>query len=171
MFGEVLKTGWLTKKSKKGEWKEGWWVLRPGILAYHKSEQVSYPMSTTGDTLPILLLYHSLSETPPSLKSPMSTPSSVSCQSANTVKGVIYLDNITKVSRVEIDEASKKQNCIKVSTAEREYIILAKGERLLNEWFTAIEKACTCKLSTGSQIQMRTDKKNVRFLSFLASKQ
>ncbi len=68
---------------------------------------------------------------------------------------------------MEIDEGLKKQSCIKIATAEREYTILAKGERLLSEWFVAMEKACSSKLSTGSQIQMnRTDKKNVSLTPF-----
>ncbi len=42
MFGEILKTGWLSKKRKKsGEWQELWWILRPGVLSYHKNEQVN----------------------------------------------------------------------------------------------------------------------------------
>jgi hypothetical protein len=42
MFGEILKTGWLSRKSKKtGEWREWWWVLRPGVISYQKNEQVS----------------------------------------------------------------------------------------------------------------------------------
>ena len=44
MFGEILKTGWLSRKSKKsGEWREWWWVLRPGVISYQKNEQVQPP--------------------------------------------------------------------------------------------------------------------------------
>lgn len=52
MFGEILKTGWLSKKRKKsGEWQELWWVLRPGVISYHKNEQVS----SLAPILPLLI--------------------------------------------------------------------------------------------------------------------
>ncbi|ELR10920.1 uncharacterized protein ACA1_145730 [Acanthamoeba castellanii str. Neff] len=115
MFGEILKTGWLSRKSKKsGEWREWWWVLRPGVISYQKNEQA-----------------------------------------ANEPLGMINLEG-AKLKRTGLEEG-KKVGCIQVSTGEKEYFILAKGERLLTEWIVALEKAAQPR-PTGNQLIRTTSK-------------
>jgi hypothetical protein len=63
-----------------------------------------------------------------------------------------------KLKRTELDEG-RKVGCIQVSTGEKEYFILAKGERLLTEWIVALEKAAQPR-PTGNQL-IRTTSKTV----------
>lgn len=46
----------------------------------------------------------------------------------------------SKMKRIELEEG-RKQGCIQILQGEKEHIVLAKGERLLNEWLVALEKA------------------------------
>jgi hypothetical protein len=68
----------------------------------------------------------------------------------------------SKLKRTELEEG-RKVGCIQVSTGEKEYFILAKGERLLTEWIVALEKAAQPR-PTSNQL-IRTTSKTVHHTS------
>lgn len=53
---------------------------------------------------------------------------------------MINLEVSTKMKRIEL-ETGRKQGCIQITNGDKEHFIFAKGERLLNEWLVALEKA------------------------------